>query len=82
MRGAALPARQVADKPVHNHLCRPAQVDSTGLWDETTMDTLREAIAQDGPLVLALGGLVIGFLFGAVVFATNFCAMGSLSRHP
>jgi uncharacterized protein len=43
------------------------------------MDTLREAIAQNGPLILALGGLAIGFLFGAVVFATNFCAMGSLS---
>ncbi len=43
------------------------------------MDTLRDAIAQNGPLVLALGGLAVGFLFGAVVFATNFCAMGSLS---
>ena len=43
------------------------------------MDMLRDAIAQNGPLVLALGGLAIGCLFGAVVFATNFCAMGSLS---
>ena len=43
------------------------------------MDTLRDAIAHNGPLVLALGGLAVGFLFGAVVFATNFCAMGSLS---
>ena len=43
------------------------------------MDTLRDTIAQNGPLILALGGLAIGFLFGAVVFATNFCAMGSLS---
>ncbi len=43
------------------------------------MDMLRDAIAQNGPLVLALGGLLIGCLFGAAVFATNFCAMGSLS---
>jgi uncharacterized membrane protein YedE/YeeE len=43
------------------------------------MDTLRDAIAHNGPLILALGGLAVGFLFGAVVFATNFCAMGSLS---
>ena len=43
------------------------------------MDTLRDAIAHNGPFVLALGGLAVGFLFGAVVFATNFCAMGSLS---
>jgi uncharacterized membrane protein YedE/YeeE len=43
------------------------------------MDMLRDAIAQNGPLVLALGGLAIGMLFGAAVFATNFCAMGSLS---
>ena len=32
-----------------------------------------------GGVYLALGGLVIGCAFGAVVFATNFCAMGSLS---
>jgi len=43
------------------------------------MVMLRDAIAQNGPLFLALGGLLIGFLFGAAVFATNFCAMGSLS---
>ena len=43
------------------------------------IDALRDAITHNAPLFLALGGLVIGFLFGAVVFATNFCAMGSLS---
>src|SRR5688572_16308772 len=52
-------------------------------WDQAfgqdDMHTLRDLIAQNGPLVLALGGLAVGFLFGAVVFATNFCAMGSLS---
>jgi uncharacterized protein len=54
-----------------------------GGWDRALgrdgMDTLRDAIAHNGPLILALGGLAIGFVFGAVVFATNFCAMGSLS---
>src|ERR1700704_6050064 len=43
------------------------------------IEALREGIAQNGPAYLALGGLAIGCLFGAVVFATNFCAMGSLS---
>ena len=43
------------------------------------IEALREAVAQHGAVWLALGGLVIGCLFGAVVFATNFCAMGSLS---
>jgi uncharacterized membrane protein YedE/YeeE len=43
------------------------------------IEALRETIAQHGAVWLALGGLVIGCLFGAVVFATNFCAMGSLS---
>ena len=40
------------------------------------IEALREAVAQHGAVWLALG---IGCLFGAVVFATNFCAMGSLS---
>ena len=40
---------------------------------------LREILADNAPLVLALGGLLIGFVFGAVVYRTNYCAMGSLS---
>jgi uncharacterized protein len=40
---------------------------------------LREAIVDNAQLTLALGGLIIGFLFGAVLYRTNFCAMGSLS---
>src|SRR6516165_1959549 len=43
------------------------------------MALLREGVAQHAALYLALGGLLLGGLFGAVVFATNFCAMGSLS---
>jgi uncharacterized membrane protein YedE/YeeE len=40
---------------------------------------MREAIVENGPFWLAIGGLVIGFVFGAVVFRTNFCTMGSVS---
>ena len=40
---------------------------------------MREVLSGNAPLVLAVGGLFIGFLFGAVVFKTNYCAMGSLS---
>jgi len=43
------------------------------------MDALRETFTQHGPLVAALGGFIVGCLFGAIVFATNYCAMGSLS---
>ena len=43
------------------------------------MQSIREALAGNAPLVLAAGGLVIGCVFGAVVFKTNYCAMGSLS---
>ncbi len=42
-------------------------------------DVLRNALTQNAPICLAIGGLLIGAAFGAVVFATNFCAMGSLS---
>lgn len=43
------------------------------------MASLREAIVENGPQWLAIGGLVIGFAFGAIVFRTNFCTMGSVS---
>jgi uncharacterized membrane protein YedE/YeeE len=43
------------------------------------MTALREAIAGQAPLALALGGLLIGALFGFAVYRTNYCAMGSLS---
>ena len=43
------------------------------------METLKETIAADGPFFLAIGGLVIGFVFGFVVQRTNFCTMGSIS---
>jgi uncharacterized membrane protein YedE/YeeE len=43
------------------------------------MQLIREALSENAPLALALGGLLIGIVFGAVVFASNYCAMGSLS---
>ena len=43
------------------------------------MPSVREALVLNAPLSLALGGLLIGGAFGAVVFKTNYCAMGSLS---
>ena len=40
---------------------------------------IRDIVSQNVALALALGGLLIGFVFGAVVYRTNYCAMGSLS---
>lgn len=40
---------------------------------------MRETIANNAPLALAVGGLLIGAAFGAAVYRTNYCAMGSLS---
>jgi len=43
------------------------------------MEQLRSLIVENAAVALALGGLVIGIAFGAVVQRTNFCTMGSLS---
>ena len=40
---------------------------------------MRDAITANSPLWLAVGGLLIGFAFGAIVMRTNFCTMGALS---
>jgi len=40
---------------------------------------LREVFAANGPLYVMLGGLIIGFVFGYIVFRTNFCTMGAIS---
>jgi uncharacterized protein len=40
---------------------------------------IRDLVSQHAEALLALGGLLIGFAFGAVVYRTNYCAMGSLS---
>ncbi len=43
------------------------------------MESLREAVAANAGFWLPLGGFVIGAVFGAIVQATNFCTMGSIS---
>jgi hypothetical protein len=40
---------------------------------------MRETIANNAALILAAGGFIIGLAFGAAVYRTNYCAMGSLS---
>lgn len=40
---------------------------------------MRETIQANGAAWLSAGGLVIGFLFGALVYRFNFCTMGALS---
>jgi len=43
------------------------------------MEQLRILLSQNAALSLAIGGLVLGLIFGAIVFRTNFCAMGGVS---
>ena len=43
------------------------------------MMELREVFAANGPQYVMLGGLIIGFVFGYIVFRTNFCTMGAIS---
>ncbi|MER2606334.1 MAG: YeeE/YedE family protein [Siculibacillus sp.] len=43
------------------------------------MEALRALVTEHAAVSLALGGLIIGIVFGAVVQRTNFCTMGSLS---
>jgi hypothetical protein len=43
------------------------------------LSELRDFVAQNPALALALGGLAIGLVFGAVVEATGFCAMGAVA---
>lgn len=43
------------------------------------MEAIRELAVAQGALTLTLGGLAVGFVFGLIVFKTNFCAMGSIS---
>src|SRR5215470_18752203 len=43
------------------------------------MTPVREFVAANAPLALSIGGLLIGCVFGAVAFATNYCPMGGLA---
>lgn len=40
---------------------------------------MREFVVENAPIALAAGGLLIGFIFGWIVYRTNFCTMGSIS---
>lgn len=40
---------------------------------------LREAVLESPGTYVAVGGFVIGMIFGFIVYRTNFCTMGSLS---
>jgi len=43
------------------------------------IETLREIITESPSFYVGWGGLLIGLVFGFVVFRTNFCTMGSIS---
>ncbi|MCV0370952.1 MULTISPECIES: YeeE/YedE family protein [Filomicrobium] len=43
------------------------------------MEELRQAFIENAPLYLMISGLVVGFAFGCIVYATNFCTMGGIS---
>ena len=47
--------------------------------ENKSVNSLRELIAGNAPVWLAVGGLLIGAMFGFVVARTNFCAMGAIS---
>ena len=42
-------------------------------------DVWREAVTEAPDTYVAWGGLLIGLVFGFIVYRTNFCTMGSLS---
>lgn len=39
----------------------------------------REAVVESAALYVGWGGLIIGIVFGFIVYRTNFCTMGSIS---
>lgn len=43
------------------------------------MDALYETMIESAPFYIGWGGLVIGIVFGFIVYRTNFCTMGSIS---
>jgi hypothetical protein len=62
----------------HIQICEYERWQST-TWESTAMVGLRELVAGNAAMVLAVGGFLIGAVFGAIVFRTNFCTMGSIS---
>ncbi len=43
------------------------------------LETWKEIVVESSALYVGFGGLLIGFVFGFVVYRTNFCTMGSIS---
>jgi len=43
------------------------------------IDALRELVIGSPAIYVGFGGLLIGVVFGYIVFRTNFCTMGSIS---
>lgn len=43
------------------------------------MNALRDLLSQNAEITLAMGGALVGFVFGAITLRTNFCTMGALS---
>lgn len=43
------------------------------------MEALMEAAIESAPVYIGWGGLIIGIIFGFIVYRTNFCTMGSIS---
>jgi len=43
------------------------------------IDTLKEIVIESPAFYIGWGGLLIGIVFGFIVYRTNFCTMGSIS---
>ncbi len=43
------------------------------------LETWKEIVVESSGLYVGFGGLLIGFVFGFIVYRTNFCTMGSIS---
>lgn len=43
------------------------------------IETFKEIIVESPAFYIGWGGLLIGFIFGFIVYRTNFCTMGSVS---
>ena len=46
------------------------------------MEELKVLLSENAAVSLALGGLIIGLIFGAIVFYTNFFGPGCSPRPP
>jgi uncharacterized membrane protein YedE/YeeE len=47
--------------------------------ERQAMSALGNLLTENAPTALAIGGLMIGFVFGWIVYRADFCTMGSIS---